>query len=70
MSLKYTHGPASVAVHRQSSSLVHNAQTSFSQNLLADQSQILCGASVGRGNEILFVESGSRDQDGRHPHIL
>ena len=38
-------------------------------NRLADQSQILCGASLGRGNEILFASSGSHDQDGRHAHI-
>ena len=36
---------------------------------LADQSQILCGASLGWGNEILFAASGSHDQDGRHAHI-
>ena len=39
------------------------------RNRLADQSQILCGASLGRGNEILFAASGSHDQDGRHAHI-
>ena len=39
------------------------------RNSLADQSQILCGASLGRGNEILFAASGSHDQDGRHAHI-
>ena len=39
------------------------------RNHLADQSQILCGASLGRGNEILFAASGSHDQDGRHAHI-
>ena len=49
-------------------SSVHNAQTSSSQKPL-DQSQILCGASLGRGNEILFAASGSHDQDGHHPHI-
>ena len=40
------------------------------RNRLADQSQILCGASLGRGNEILFAASGSHDQDGRHAHIV
>ena len=35
----------------------------------ADQSQILCGASLDRGNDILFAASGSHDQDGRHAHI-
>ena len=39
------------------------------RNRLADQSQILCGASLGRENEILFAASGSHDQDGRHAHI-
>ena len=39
------------------------------RNPLADQSQILCGASLGRGLEILFAASGSHDQDGRHAHI-
>ena len=39
------------------------------QNGLANQSQILCGASLGRGNESLFAASGSHDQDGRHTHI-
>ena len=39
------------------------------RNRLVDQSQILCGASLGRGNEILFMASGSHDQDGRHAHI-
>ena len=38
-------------------------------NRWADQSQILCGASLGRGNDILFAASGSHDQDGRHAHI-
>ena len=39
------------------------------QNRLANQSQILCGASLGRGNDILFTASGSHDQDGCHAHI-
>ena len=39
------------------------------RNHLADQSQILCGASLGRGNKILFAASGSHEQDGCHPHI-
>ena len=38
-------------------------------NRLADPNQILCGASLGRGNKILFAASGSHDQDGRHAHI-
>ena len=39
------------------------------QNRLPDQSQNLCGASLGRGNQSLFATSGSHDQDGRHAHI-
>ena len=39
------------------------------RNRLANQSQILCGASLGRGNEILLAASGSHDQDGCHAHI-
>ena len=39
------------------------------QNLLTDQSQILCGASLGRGNESLFAASGSHDQDDRCAHV-
>ena len=39
------------------------------RNRWADQSQILRGASLGRGNDILFAASGSHDQDGRHAHI-
>ena len=39
------------------------------RNRLANQSQILCGASLGRGNDILFAASGSHDQDGCHAHI-
>ena len=39
------------------------------QNHSAIQSQILCGASLGRVNESLFATSGSHNQDGRHAHI-
>ena len=56
-------------VRRSSVVVVHNAQTSSFLKLLADQSQILCGAFLGRGNENLFTVSGSHDQDGRHAHI-
>ena len=38
-------------------------------NRLADQSQILCEASLGRGNQSLYKWSRSHDQDGRHAHI-
>ena len=38
-------------------------------NRLANQSQILCGASLGRGNESVYKWSRSHDQDGRHAHI-
>ena len=70
LSLKYTHGPASVVVRRTSS--VRRPQCSnifFSETAWPIKSQILCGASLGRGNEILFTASGSRDQDGCHAHI-
>ena len=30
---------------------------------------ILCGASLGRGNESLYKWSRSHDQDGHHAHI-
>ena len=39
------------------------------RNCWSDRSQIICGASLGRGNDILFAASGSHDQDGRHAHI-
>ena len=38
-------------------------------NRLANQSQIVCGASLGRGNESLYKWSRLHDQDGRHTHI-
>ena len=50
------------------SSVVNNFKHLL-QNRLPDQSQILCGASLGRGNESLFTAYGSHDQDGRHAHI-
>ena len=36
---------------------------------LADQVEILCGASLGSGIEILFAISCSHDQDDHHAHI-
>ena len=39
------------------------------RNRLANQSQILFGASLGRGNESLYKWSRSHDQDDRHAHI-
>ena len=39
------------------------------RNRFDNQSQILCGASLGRWNESLFAASETHDQDGRHPHI-
>ena len=50
-------------------SVVNNFKRLLLRNRWADQSQILCGASLGRGNEILFAAFGSHDQDGRHAHI-
>ena len=48
--------------------VVHNFKHLL-RNHLPDQCQILCGASLGRGNESLYAASGSHDQDGRHAHI-
>ena len=39
------------------------------QNCMASQSQIICEASMGRGNESFFRVSVSHDQDGCHAHI-
>ena len=50
-------------------SVVNNFKRLLLRNRWADQSKILCGASLGRGNEILFAASGSHDQDGHHAHI-
>ena len=66
MSLEDTHGPASVRASAASSTMLKNL---FLRNRFANQSQILCGASLDRGNDILFAASGSHDQDGRHAHI-
>ena len=57
------------SVVRRRPSVVNNFKRLLLHNRWADQSQILCGASLGRGNEILFAASGSHDQDGRHAHI-
>ena len=58
-----THSPASV---RRPFTMLKDL---LLQNCLANQSQILYAASLGRGNESLFAASGSHDQDGRHAHI-
>ena len=50
-------------------SSVHNFKHLLLRNRLANQSQILCGASLGRGNESLYKWSRSHDQDGCHAHI-
>ena len=50
-------------------SSVHIFKHLLLRNRLANQSQILCGASLGRGNESLYKWSRSHDQDGRHAHI-
>ena len=52
-----------------SSIVVNNFKHLLLQNCLPDQSHILSGASLGRGNESLFAASGSQHQDGRHAHI-
>ena len=51
------------------SSVVNNFKHLLLQNRSPDQSQILCGAFLGRANESLYAASGSHDQDGRHAHI-
>ena len=56
---------ASVVVRRPSTFFKHL----LLRNRLAEQTQILFGASLGRGNESLYKWSGSHDQDGRHTHI-
>ena len=56
-------------VRPSASSVVNNFKRLLLRNRWADQSQILCRASLGRGNDILFAASGSHDQDGRHAHI-
>ena len=58
---KDAHSPASSS----STMLKHLLLRNHSPN----QSQILYGDSLGRGNESLFAASGSHDQDGRHDHI-
>ena len=61
---------SSVVRHLSSSSLSFTMlKDLLLQNRFANQSQILCGAFLGRGNDILFAPSGSHDQDGRHAHI-
>ena len=52
-----------------SSVVCSHFQTSSPLNRSANQSQILCGASFGRGNESLYKWSRSHDQDGRHANI-
>ena len=49
--------------------VVNNFKHLLLQNRLHNQSQILSGASLGRGNESLFATCGSHDEDGRHAHI-
>ena len=44
----------------------HNIQQLFLRNCLANQSQTVCGASLGRGNESVYKWSRSHAQDGRH----
>ena len=58
------------SVRRPSSVVVHNAQRSSSPKPLFQSKPNLCGASLDRGNDILFAASGSHHQDGRHAHIL
>ena len=49
--------------------VVHNFKHLLLQNPLLYQSQILCGASLGRGNESLFATSGSHDQEKKRRYF-
>ena len=62
--LTSTHAPASV----RPSSSVHIFKDLL-RNRLVNQSQILCGASLGRGNESWFAASGSHDYTPR-PYMV
>ena len=59
--------PSVVVRHRPSFTMLKDL---LLQNCLANQSQILCGASLGRGNKSLCAASGSHNQDGRHAHMV
>ena len=65
VNLQYTHAPASIVV------VVVVVNNNFKHllfsNRLANQSQILCGASLGRGKESSYTWSRSHDQDGNQP---
>ena len=52
---------------RRPSSVRSHFQTSSPPNRLANQSQILCGASLGRGNESLYKWSRSHDKMAATP---
>ena len=41
----------------------------YTLQILANESEILCGATMGKGNESLIAKSRSHEQDGRHAHI-
>ena len=62
-------GVRPASVRRPSASSFTILKDLLLRNHLANQSQILLGASLGRGNNILFTASGSHDQDGHHAHI-
>ena len=57
MSLQYTNGPATVVRRRRRPS-VHIFKHLHLQNRLGDQSQILCGASLGRGTKVRLRHLG------------
>ena len=56
-------------LRRSLSSSVHNFKH-LHKYRLANQSQILYGASMDRENESSFVATGSNDQDGHHAHPI
>ena len=57
------------SVRRPSASSSFTMLKDLPRNRFVNQSHILYGASLGRGNERLFAASGLHDQDGRHAHI-
>ena len=46
-----------------------NCVVTAKSHFSCDTAQILSGASLGKGCEILFKASGSHEQDDRHAHI-
>ena len=62
-----TQAGARVCVHASVRSHFQRSRIFFSEDRLANQSEILRGASMGRVNESLIAKSWSHDQDGATP---